>query len=144
VLLPAGYDPALRAGRAAQVTLVVDQTRPAPTPARSAVAAAVARQAAVVRAAQFTAGTAGAGFDAALGRAKALAAEQDRVRVRATTLGGQEDDLPSGFEYTTPSNLSCKVWSTTNVCSALTRGTSSCRPGCRRSGRRTRSARRRR
>jgi ABC-2 type transport system permease protein len=105
VLLPAGYDQALRAGRAAQVTLVVDQTRPAPTPARSAVAAAVARQAAVVRAAQFTAGTTGVGFDAALARARTLAAEQDRVEVRSTTLGGREDDLPSGFAYTAPSNL---------------------------------------
>ncbi|HYN19236.1 MAG TPA: ABC transporter permease, partial [Actinomycetes bacterium] len=39
VLVPAGYDQALRAGRPAEVSLVVDQTRPAPAPVRSAVAA---------------------------------------------------------------------------------------------------------
>ena len=37
VVLPAGYDQALRAGRPAEVTFVVDQTRPAPAPVRTAV-----------------------------------------------------------------------------------------------------------
>ena len=106
VVLPAGYDQALRAGRDAQVTLVVDQTRPAPTEVRSAVAAALARQGATVRAARFAAGTAGVPFDAALARATTLAAaEQEQVRVESTTIGGREDALPSGFNYTAPSNL---------------------------------------
>jgi len=105
VVLPAGYDQALRAGRQTEVTLVVDQTRPAPTPVRSAVTAAVAGQAATVRAAQFAAGTAGVPFDAALARAKALAAGQEQVGVEATTVGGREDALPTGFNYTAPANL---------------------------------------
>jgi len=105
VVVPAGYDQALRAGRDAQVTFVVDQTRSAPAAARTAVAAAVTRQAAIVRAARFAAGTVGVSFDAALARARALSGEQEQVRVEATTIGGRENALPSGFNYTAPSNL---------------------------------------
>ena len=105
VVVPAGYDQALRAGRDARVTFVVDQTRSAPAAVRTAVAAAVTRQAAIVRAARFAAGTAGVSFDAALARARALSGEQAQVRVEATTIGGRENALPSGFNYTAPSNL---------------------------------------
>jgi ABC-2 type transport system permease protein len=105
VVLPAGYDQALRAGRAAEVTFVVDQTRPAPAPVRSAVSAVVARQAAEVKAARFAADHAGVGFDTALARARALSALPEQVRVEATTIGGREDALPTGFNYTAPANL---------------------------------------
>jgi linearmycin/streptolysin S transport system permease protein len=104
VVVPAGYDRALRTGRDAEVTFVVDQTRSAPAAVRSAVAAAVTRQAAMVQAARFAADTAGVSFDAALARARTLSGEQE-VRVEATTIGGREDALPSGFNYTAPSNL---------------------------------------
>ena len=105
VVLPAGYDQALRAGRAAEVTFVVDQTRPAPAPVRTAVSAVVARQAAEVKAARFAAEQAGVPFDTALARARALADGQEQVRVEATTIGGREDALPTGFNYTAPANL---------------------------------------
>jgi ABC-2 type transport system permease protein len=105
VVVPAGYDQALRAGRPAEVTFVVDQTRPAPAPVRSAVAAVVARQAAEVKAARFAADEAGSPFDAALARARALAGGQERLAVEATTIGGREDALPTGFNYTAPANL---------------------------------------
>ena len=105
VVVPAGYDEALRAGRRADVTFVTDQTRPAPAPVRSAVAAVVARQAAEVKAARLAAETAGVPFDTALARARALAGAQQQVRVEATTVGGREDALPTGFNYTAPANL---------------------------------------
>jgi ABC-2 type transport system permease protein len=106
IVLPAGYDQALREGRPAEVTFVVDQTRPAPAPVRSAVAAVVARQAAAVKAAGFAAGQRGVPFDTALARARALAAQgADQVRVEATTIGGREEALPNGFNYTAPANL---------------------------------------
>lgn len=105
VVVPAGYDEVLRAGRRAEVTFVTDQTRPAPAPVRSAVAAVVARQAAEVKAARLAAETAGVPFDTALARARALAATQPQVRVEATTVGGREDALPTGFNYTAPANL---------------------------------------
>jgi ABC-2 type transport system permease protein len=105
VVVPAGYDQALRAGRQTEVTFVVDQTRPAPAPVRSAVAAVVARQAAQARAAAFAAEATGVPFDAALARAEALAGAQAPVRVEATTIGGRADALPTGFNYTAPANL---------------------------------------
>jgi ABC-2 type transport system permease protein len=105
VVVPAGYDEALRAGRRADVIFVTDQARPAPAPVRSAVAAVVARQAAEVKAARLAAETAGVPFDSALARARALAATQPQVRVQATTVGGREDALPAGFNYTAPANL---------------------------------------
>jgi ABC-2 type transport system permease protein len=105
VVVPAGYDEALRAGRRAEVTFVTDQTRPAPAPVRSAVAAVVARQAAEVKAARLAAETARVPFDTALARARALAGAQPQVRVEATTVGGREDALPTGFNYTAPANL---------------------------------------
>jgi ABC-2 type transport system permease protein len=106
VVLPAGYDQALRAGRPAEVTFVVDPSRPAPAPVRSAVAAVVARQAAEVKAAGLAAGQRGVPFDTALARARALAAQGvDQVRVEATTIGGREEALPNGFNYTAPANL---------------------------------------
>jgi linearmycin/streptolysin S transport system permease protein len=105
VVVPDGYDEALRAGRRADVTFVTDQSRPAPAPVRSAVAAVVARQAAQVKAARLAAETAGVPFDTALARARALADGQPRIRVEATTVGGREDALPAGFNYTAPANL---------------------------------------
>ena len=105
VVLPAGYDQALRAGQAAEVSFVVDQTRPAPAPVRSAVSAVVARQAAEVKAARFAAAQGGVAFDTALARASALATGQAPVRVAASTIGGEEDALPTGFNYTAPANL---------------------------------------
>jgi ABC-2 type transport system permease protein len=93
VVLPAGYDQALRAGREAEITFVVDQTRPAPAPVRSAVAVAVARQAAQVKAARAAEAT-GTDFDAALAD-RARAAGQERLRVEAVTVGGRADALPA-------------------------------------------------
>jgi ABC-2 type transport system permease protein len=105
VVLPAGYDEALQAGRQADVVFVSDPTRPAPFPVRSAVAAVVAGQAAQVKAARFAAGTAGVPFDAALARARSLGDGQARVEVEAVSIGGREDALPAGFNYTAPANL---------------------------------------
>jgi ABC-2 type transport system permease protein len=105
VVLPAGYDQTLRSGGQAEVTLVVDQSRPAPAPVRSAVAAVIAGQGAEVRAASFAAEEAGVPFDTALARARALAEAQEQVRVEATTIGSREDALPTGFNYTAPANL---------------------------------------
>jgi ABC-2 type transport system permease protein len=105
VVVPAGYDQKLRAGGDAEISFVVDQTRPAPAPVRSAVAAVVARQAAQVRAARFATTEAGVGFDTALARARALRDTEVQIRVEATTVGGRTDALPTGFNYTAPANL---------------------------------------
>jgi ABC-2 type transport system permease protein len=105
VVVPVGYDEALRSGRQADVTFVTNQSQPAPAPVRSAVAAVVAGQAAQVKAARFAAETAGVAFDTALVRARTRQDGQPQVRVAATTVGGREDALPTGFNYTAPANL---------------------------------------
>ncbi len=79
LVLPAGYDRALRAGRAAEVTLVVDQT---------------------------------------LARARSSAASAQQVQVEATTLGGREEALPDGFNYTAPANLVLFVFITSLTAAA--------------------------
>jgi ABC-2 type transport system permease protein len=118
VVLPAGYDQTLRSGGRAEVTFVVDQSRPAPAPVRSAVAAVVARQGAEVRAAAFAAEQAGVPFDTALARARALAEGQEQVRVEAPTVGGGADALPDGFNYTAPANLVLFVFITSMAAAA--------------------------
>ena len=105
VVLPAGYDQALRAGRPAEVTFVVDQTRPAPAPVRSAVAAVVARQAAEVKAAGFAAERPASPSTPPWPGPGPWPTCQERLRVEATTVGGREDALPTGFNYTAPANL---------------------------------------
>jgi ABC-2 type transport system permease protein len=86
VVVPAGYDVALREGRPMAVTLIVDPTSQDAAPIRSTVAAAVANQAAVVQAARFAAGGAG-GFDRGLELAGQLAGGAGGLEVRTTTAG---------------------------------------------------------
>ena len=85
VVVPAGYDAALRQGRAMTVTLIVDPTTQDAAAIRSTVGAAVAGQAAVVQAARFAAGA--GGFDRALEVATQLAAGAGGLEVRTMTAG---------------------------------------------------------
>lgn len=64
VVVPAGYDAALREGRPMTVSQIVDPTTQDAAPIRGTVGAAVAGQAAVVQAARFAAGA--GPFDQAL------------------------------------------------------------------------------
>ena len=85
VVVPAGYDAALREGRPMTVTLIVDPTTQDAAAIRSTVGAAVAGQAAVVQAARFAA--AAGGFDRALEMATQLAAGAGGLEVTTTTAG---------------------------------------------------------
>ena len=85
VVVPAGYDAALRAGRPMTVTLIVDPTTQDAAAIRSTVGAAVAGQAAVVQAARFAAGA--GGFDQALEMATQLAGGAGGLEVETTTAG---------------------------------------------------------
>ena len=67
VVVPAGYDEALRTGGSAEVTFVLSPTRSAPEGLRPAVSAIVADEAARAQAAAFASGHAGVGFDDARG-----------------------------------------------------------------------------
>jgi ABC-2 type transport system permease protein len=85
IVVPAGYDAALRDGRPMTVTLIVDPTAQDAAAIRSTVGAAVAGQAAVVQAARFAAGA--GGFDRALEVATQLASGAGGLEVRTTTAG---------------------------------------------------------
>lgn len=85
VVVPAGYDAALRAGRPMTVTLIVDPTTQDAAAIRSTVGAAVAGQGAVVQAARFAAGA--GGFDQALEMATQLAGGAGGLEVETTTAG---------------------------------------------------------
>ena len=103
LVVPPGYDEALRSGAAAAVEFVVDPAAQASLAARGSVAAAVDAQAAVAGAARFAAATTGEPFAATYDRARSLATGAG-VHVDVSTASGRAP-LPLGFSYTAPSNL---------------------------------------
>lgn len=86
MVVPAGYDAALRAGQPVEVTLLVDPATQDATAVRSAVAAAVAAQGAVVQAARLAAGE-GADITQTLTVARAQAAAGGALGVRTSAAG---------------------------------------------------------
>jgi len=103
VVIPPGYDDALRNGRSDAVEFVVDPAAQASLAARGSVAAAVDAQAAVVDAARFAAANTGEPFAVAYDRARS-SATGGGVHVDVSTASGHAP-LPLGFSYTAPSNL---------------------------------------
>lgn len=86
LVVPAGYDAAVRSGGPAELRLLA---RPDESGRQIGltVRAVVGEQAAVLTAAGFAAGETDAGFDQALGTAESVAASLPAVTVRATTVG---------------------------------------------------------
>ena len=103
VVVPAGYDAALRDGRPMTVTLIVDPTTPDAAAIRSTVGAAVAGQAAVVQAARFAAGA--GSFDRALALAAQLAGGAGGLEVRTTTAGKPGVSGMDAADYATVGEL---------------------------------------
>lgn len=97
VVVPSGYDAALRGG-GATVTMLLGADAGA-IATRPVIAGAVSAQAAEVLAARSTPGD----LDANLAVARTVTGQARVVDVERTSLGG--DPLPSGFSYTAPSNL---------------------------------------
>ena len=104
VVIPPGYDAALRNGRQADVEFVVDPAAQTSLAARGSVAAAVDAQAAEVAAARLTGTTTGQPFAGAYERARSLVGAGGGVHVAIST-GSGHAPLPIGFSYTAPSNL---------------------------------------
>ena len=103
LVVPPGYDEALRAGGPVAVEFVVDPAAQASLAARGSVAAAVDAQAAVAGAARLAATATGEPFAVAYDRARSLATGAG-VHVDISTASGRAP-LPLGFSYTAPSNL---------------------------------------
>ncbi|TML57303.1 MAG: ABC transporter permease [Actinobacteria bacterium] len=117
VIIPAGYDGDVRAGRHVTVLFV---TNPTTTPAavRSAVAAAVNRQSELAGAAGFTVREASVTLDRGYVVAREQAVSGGGVRVESRTSFGTAP-LPQGFSYTAPSNLILFMFITSLAASAV-------------------------
>jgi ABC-2 type transport system permease protein len=98
VVLPPGYDAALRQGRSAEVHVVAQPGRTEAANARIDVSSAVANQAAVVMAARVAQEQAGVPLSTGIARASAL---ESRFIGRGRSARAHR----SAFSYTAPSNL---------------------------------------
>ena len=96
-VVPAGYDARLRGGRSADITVFTGPD-PRAIVAQSVVAAPVSAQAAEIQAAR-----APGDFDSNLRAAREVAPRSTVAAVDRSTAGGES--LPTGFNYTAPSNL---------------------------------------
>lgn len=105
VILPAGMDDALRAGRTVGIDVLAEQTNSAQQAAAAAVTAVVDQVGARVQAAVFAASHGAAGYDAALASATAIQPHLAQVRVADNRVGGTPTILPEGFSYSSPTML---------------------------------------
>ena len=105
VVLPAGMDAALRAGRTVDVGVVAEEANTAQLAAAQAVSTVLGRQGARIQAALFAAARSPASFDAALSRAATLQGGGAQVAVSSRQADSQANVLPQGFEYSAPTEL---------------------------------------
>ena len=105
VLVPRGYDDALRAGRAVRVPVVTEQANTGAFAATAAVSAVVAAEGARVQAAHFAAARTGVSYDRALALATDAQQRAAPVPVQVVSAGGETDYLPLGFGYSAPTML---------------------------------------
>ncbi|MGZ4142539.1 MAG: ABC transporter permease [Actinomycetota bacterium] len=105
VIVPDGYDAALRAGQRVEVPVIFDQTSTLPIAAQAAISSILAERASVVQAAAFATQQGGGTLEQNIARAQSLAASGNVVTVRTVTVGGARTLPKAGFGYTAPSNL---------------------------------------
>jgi ABC-2 type transport system permease protein len=122
VVIPAGYDSAVRESKGADVVFLADVNRGFPIVLRSTVDAAVAEQGARLQAARFATQHAGRTFDQNLAEARRVESFVPTVGVKAQVVGERSrqrlNNLPSGFGYTAPANLVLFVFITSFAGSA--------------------------
>jgi ABC-2 type transport system permease protein len=117
VVIPAGYDAALRDGSPPGVDFVTDPSGQASLAARGPVVAVIDKQVGAAAAARFAAVHAGTSFDESLRTARSLEASGG-VSVAVSTATGRAP-LPTGFSYTAPSNLVLFVFITSLASAAV-------------------------
>ena len=105
VVLPAGMDGALRAGRTVDVGVVAEQADTVQQAAAQAVTTVISRQGARVQAALFATARSPASFEAALARAATLQEGGAQVTVVTREADRRANVLPQGFEYSAPTEL---------------------------------------
>jgi ABC-2 type transport system permease protein len=114
IVIPADYDARITAGRPVDVSFLSDQTRPQ-TAVRAAVAAAVAKEGAIVQAADFAAQQSHQPIDKSFAQARTTARIVPSVGVVTETKGtaSKKRFVMTGFEYTAPAQLVLFVFITT-------------------------------
>ena len=105
VVVPAGYDRDVRAGRPARIPFVALAANAAVPAQRRAVDAITTREAAVARAARLAAAGGTVSFEDALATARRLDGEADHSRAALRTVGDRHDRFIDGVAYTAPANL---------------------------------------
>jgi len=105
VVVPAGYDRDLDAGRPVAVPLVSDPSKSATGAVRSAVSSVVARENTIAMAARASAASGGSAASA-LAAARTIAGQTaGGLRVTRVSVRGRATKLPSGFNWTAPTEL---------------------------------------
>ncbi|WP_367325300.1 ABC transporter permease [Streptomyces sp. HUAS ZL42] len=105
VLVPAGLDADVRAGRTVTVRVLVEPSGGAGHAAVSSVSAVVAEHAARLQAARFATDETGGTFDGNLAAARGAERAAAPIAVHTETVDGQSDYLPLGYSYSTPTML---------------------------------------
>jgi ABC-2 type transport system permease protein len=105
VVVPAGFDAALRAGRRVDLPVLVPGSAEGSQAALTGLGSVVAQHAATVQAALFATGTAGREFDENLRAAARLQQDVAAVPVRTVVVDSASNYLPLGFSYSAPTML---------------------------------------
>jgi ABC-2 type transport system permease protein len=105
VVVPGGFDAALRAGRRVDLPVLVPGSAEGSQAALTGLGSVVAQHAATVQAALFATGTAGREFDENLRAAARLQQDVAAVPVRTVVVDSASNYLPLGFSYSAPTML---------------------------------------
>jgi ABC-2 type transport system permease protein len=105
VVIPSGFDTALRQGRDQQVTVLVDKTNSSQQAAESAIDAVVASQGARIQAARYASTQATGSLDNNLNLADHVAAETTPITIVTQFVDTTRRVLPEGFSYSAPTML---------------------------------------
>lgn len=105
VVLPAGMDAALAAGRSVDVVVLAEPTNSTQQAAAAAVGAVVARQGSLVQAARFATEHVGGSTEGNLARARATAGQVAQVDVSTRVVDAAATILPQGYAYSAPTML---------------------------------------
>ncbi len=105
LILPAGMDADLRAGRNVQLVVLGDEANTTEQAATMAIGGVVADQASRVFAARFATARAGGSLDVNLQRADSLSSTAPRVEAHAEPVTKTSRYLPAGYSYSAPTML---------------------------------------
>ena len=114
VIVPAGYDAALRRGAAARIEFLTARPQGAPT-VQAKVEAIVADQGSLMKAALVAKDIAGGDLEGHLARAARLAQSSAHIQVVANQVGSNTSAFPKGFGYPAAANLVLIVFINTLV-----------------------------